>query len=170
MRRLCVATGFARVRPVATHNRRITDYCSYRGLMIISGINTDAPKDNPHLIHSDDGKTALWAGALDDMWELGKPVGIGGPWKDTPVKANEPSDPYLMTGYDEKSLRLSSEDNTTITIEIDITGNGDWQIYQKLLMASPVGIIWKFPDDFQAYWIRFRSRVATTVTAQLTYE
>lgn len=24
--------------------------------------------------------------SIDDIWELGKPVGTGGPWKDTEVK------------------------------------------------------------------------------------
>ena len=27
------AGGFAKVRPVTTHNRRVHDYCSYRGLL-----------------------------------------------------------------------------------------------------------------------------------------
>jgi hypothetical protein len=30
------AGGFVKVRPVATHNFRIHDYCSYRGLFILS--------------------------------------------------------------------------------------------------------------------------------------
>jgi hypothetical protein len=48
---------------------------------------------------------ALWVGAIDDLWGLGKPVGIGGVWMDTEVAAQTYSDPYLMSGYDKKSLR-----------------------------------------------------------------
>ena len=50
---------------------------------------------------------SVWVGAVDDLWSLGRPRGEGGPWKDAAVKAGEPSDPYLMTGYEKKSLTLS---------------------------------------------------------------
>ncbi len=87
---------------MATHGLRIVDYCSYRGLLVISGFDPAKAGDNRHVIRSSDGKTGLWVGAIDDLWELGKPVGSGGPWKDTAVKAGEVSDAYLMTGYDGK--------------------------------------------------------------------
>jgi hypothetical protein len=32
-----------------------------------------------------------------------------------------------MTGYDDKSLTLSSRDKANITAEIDISGTGDWK-------------------------------------------
>jgi hypothetical protein len=43
---------------------------------------------------------SLWLGATDDVWKLGKAVGVGGPWRDSLVTAGEPSDPYLarLTG------------------------------------------------------------------------
>jgi hypothetical protein len=162
------ALGFPRVRPVATHNLRIHDYCSYRGLLILSGVSQNAPRDNPHLIHSTDGQTALWAGAVDDLWSLGKPVGQGGPWLDTKVESGVPSDPYLMTGYDKKTLTLQSATPTKITIEVDITGNGDWMTYQTVDLNEE--FTHPFPADFQAYWIRFTSSHDTTATAQLVYE
>jgi len=165
------ALGFRRIRPVATHNLRIHDYCSHRGLLILSGISTDAPKDNPHLIFSDDGKTALWAGAVDDLWALGKPIGTGGPWAQTQVTAGTPSDPYLMTGYDRKHLELSAATPCRITTQIDLTGNGDWTDYKTFAIEKPhQRLSHPFPDDFQAYWIRFVSDQTTTATAQLTYQ
>jgi hypothetical protein len=165
------AGGFARVRPVSTHNLRLSDYCSYRGLMVISGVNPDFETENPHLIRSDDGKTALWVGAIDDIWELGKPVGKGGPWKESAVEVGVPSDPYLMTGYDRKTVRLSSSNRTTITAEINLTGNGEWQTWKAFeLEGEGETITYAFPDSFQAYWIRFRSSNATSASAQLSYE
>jgi hypothetical protein len=162
------ALGFPRVRPIATHNLRLGDFCSYRGLLILSGIKKDAPRDNPHLIHSTDGRTTLWAGAVDDLWNLGKPVGKGGPWLNTKVRSGIPSDPYLMTGYDKKSLTLSSTSPTKITIEIDISGNNDWMTYKTILLDKDLNH--QFPADFQAYWIRFTSHKDTTATAQLKFE
>lgn len=164
------AGGFGRVRPVATHDRRLSDYCSYRGLFVVSGIDLETAGDSPHIIRSDDGKTALWVGAIDDIWELGKPVGIGGPWKETPVDAGAVSDPYLMTGYDRKSLTLSADSPTEITLELDITGAGNWRTWKTVKLEADETFEEAFPDAFQAYWIRFRSSAEATVSAQLRYE
>jgi len=163
------AGGFPRLRPVSTHNLQITDYCSYRGLLVISGINLETAGDNRHIIRSDDSKTALWVGAIDDIWELGKPEGVGGPWLKTAVGANEYSDPYLMTGYDHKTLDLSCSDAATITAEIDITGMGNWHIYKTFQLQAGKAIEYQFPRAFQAYWIRFKSDAKATATAQLSY-
>ena len=165
------ALGFPRVRPIATHNLRISDFCSYRGLLILSGVSKNAPKNNPHLIHSTDGKTALWAGAVDDLWNLGKPVGQGGPWKNSEVKAGVPSDPYLMTGYDKKSLSITAAELCQITAQVDITGNGDWVNYKTFEITDiDQQVSHRFPDDFQAYWIRFICDQDTIADAFLNYE
>jgi hypothetical protein len=162
------AGGFIKVRPVTTHNRLIHDLCGYRGLLVMSGIVKDAPESNKHILRSTDGKTALWAGGIDDLWKLGKPRGLGGPWKDSEVKANTPSDPYLMTGYDKKSLTLTTSIPANITAEIDITGNGDWAAYQTFEVKDQTK--YTFPDAFSAYWIRFTSDKECTATATLVYQ
>ena len=162
------AGGFAKARAVATHNLRIHDYCSYRGLFVMTGIDATAGTDNPHVIRSADGKAAVWAGAIDDVWQMGKPRGQGGPWLDTPVAANVPSDPFLMTGFDKKSLVLASITPATVTVEIDITGSGNWVSYKTFTVKDKA--THDFPTGFQAYWIRFTSDKATTATATLTYE
>jgi hypothetical protein len=166
------AGGFAKVRPVATHNRRIHDYCSYRGLFIMSGIAADAPKDNPHIIRSADGKVALWAGAIDDVWKLGKPRGNGGPWKDTAVKAGVVSDPYLLTGYDRKSITLSHDaaQPVNMRVEIDLTGACTWVTYKSFAVPAGRGETFEFPAAFSAYWLRVSADRDCKATAQLRYE
>lgn len=163
------AGGFAKVRPVSTHNLRVHDFCSYRGLFIMTGIAADAPADNPHLIRSTDGKAALWAGAIDDIWKMGKPRGNGGPWKDTAVTAGKVSDPYLMTAYDKKSLTLASDRDAQITAEIDISGDGNWVSYRTFAVGAGKPVTHEFPGAFSAYWIRFNCDRQATVTAQLEY-
>ena len=69
------AGGFAKIRPISSHKRLIADFASYRGLFVITGIETGTK--SPHIIRSDDGKVAVWAGAIDDLWKLGKPTGTG---------------------------------------------------------------------------------------------
>ncbi|MFK7850464.1 MAG: hypothetical protein AB8D78_05740 [Akkermansiaceae bacterium] len=163
------AGGFSKVRPVATHNRLIHDFCSFRGLFIVSGISKDAPTDNAHIIRSEDGKAALWAGAIDDIWKFGKAVGTGGPWKDSKIVAGMVSDPYLMTAYDEKTLTLSANREVTVEAEIDLTGEGRWVTYQRFEVKPDADLRHVFPGEFQTYWIRFKASADCVASAQLEY-
>jgi hypothetical protein len=144
------AGGFSRVRPISSHNLQIRDYCSYRGLFVLSGVNMDTAQNNRHIIRSADGKAALWIGAIDDIWQLGKPVGTGGPWMETKVSAGIYSDPYLMTGYDKKTLELSSASATRLTAEIDISGMGDWPPFKTFELNVGKILKHEFPRAFQA--------------------
>jgi hypothetical protein len=166
------AGGFAKIRPVATHNRRIKDYCSYRGLLVLSGVIDHAPASSPHIVKSDDGRTALWVGVVDDLWKLGKPRGIGGPWKNTPVQAGIASDPYLMTGYDRKSLTLTHDAPTPVrmSVQVDLAGTGLWRTVETLLVPARKTVEHRFPDAFQAYWVRVVADQDCTAGAVLRYE
>lgn len=64
------ADGYAKIRPIASHNFRINDYASYRGMLVMTGIDPKKDKDNEHVIVSEDGKAAVWAGAIDDLWSM----------------------------------------------------------------------------------------------------
>jgi hypothetical protein len=163
------ASGMIRIRPIASHSKLITDFASYRGLLVLGGTKSTAKSDS--IIRSDDGKAALWAGAFDDLWKLGIPRGTGGPWADSKVKSGEVSDPYLMTGYDQKSLVLSQSGGQAITIEaeVDVAGDGTWRSYRSFELAPGASVQHQFPASFQASWIRFRSSADATATATLTY-
>lgn len=166
------ALGAIRLRPIATSDLAVHDYCSYRGLLVLTGVNPKAGVGNRHIIRSDDGQAAVWVGAADDLWKLGKPRGHGGPWLKTAVEAGKPSDPYLMTGYDKKTLELRNDGDTetVITVEADILGDGTFVDYKTLRLAPGAAVTHAFPAWFQAYWVRTVSSAATTATAQLTYE
>ena len=158
--------GFSSIRPVATHKKKIIDFCTWRGLLVISGTRKDAEKDG-HYFTS--GTNGLWFGAIDDLWKLGKPVGEGGVWKNSVIKANEVSLPYLMTGYDHKKLTLSSDKDVTFTIEIDFDHNG-WQTYKQIKVSKEAKSEHVFPEGFSAHWIRFSSDTDCHATAWLVYQ
>jgi hypothetical protein len=164
------AGGFAKIRAVATHNRRIHDFCSYRGLFVMTGV--DADTNHSHIVRSQDGNAAVWVGAIDDAWQLGKPRGFGGPWKHTNVEANAPSDPYLMTGFDAKTLTLShtASQSVAMRVELDINGEGLWKTYKSFQVPAGEGIRFTFPSTVTAYWLRVVADQPCTATAQLTYE
>ena len=165
------ADGFAKIRPISTSHFRINDYASYRGMLLMTGINLKDAKNNEHIVVSDDGKAAVWAGTIDDLWSLGKPVGHGGPWKDTAVKANVPSDPYLIGFYDKKTLTITpKEDDVNVTIEVDPTGNGDWTVYMEKAIDEDDTFVYEFPASFQARWIRFTVDTDAVMTTWLDYK
>lgn len=165
------ADGFAKIRPICSHDLRVTDYGGYRGLFLMSGIKPEAAASE-HIIRSDDGTAALWAGAIDDLWKLGKPRGEGGPWKNTKVKAGETSDPYLMWAYDKRTLTLSHDQNEPLSfhIELDLTGTGLWVTYQHREVSPGESTSLIFEPALQARWIRVTPSGDGTSTAQLSYE
>ncbi|MEZ6089296.1 MAG: hypothetical protein R3C05_14935 [Pirellulaceae bacterium] len=161
------AQGFAKIRPVATHRLAIDDYASQFGLLLMTGLNKQT---NDRVIRSEDGKAAVWAGVIDDLWSLGKPRGVGGPWKDSNVKANVASDPYLMTGYDRKSLRLETDQEARVVVEIDIDGTGVWVPYDRFEVTPQQPLVHEFPDGFSAYWVRLTLDQNCRATGSFIYE
>jgi hypothetical protein len=164
------AGGIAMVRPIATHNLDVKDYCSWRGLLVLS-VGSIGSASNSRIVRSADGKAALWLGVVDDLWQLGKAYGDGGPWKDTTVRAGEPSDPYLMTGFSEKTLRLSHDRAAplAVRVEVDLTGTGLWVPYATFDVPAGRPMERRFPVGFNAYWLRAVAQSDATATAQLAY-
>jgi hypothetical protein len=164
------AGGIAMVRPIATHNRAIDDFGSWRGLMVLSGALEDGAAGE-HIVRPEGAKAGLWLGTVDDLWQFGKARGEGGPWKDTAVTANTPSDAYLMTGYDRKTLRLSHAGAGTVKmrVEVDLTGTGVWVPYRTFDVAAGRALEHEFPAGFSAYWVRTVALSDAKATAWFTY-
>jgi hypothetical protein len=166
------ADGFAKIKPVSTHGLRINDYASFRGMLILSGIDAKTASANRNIFFSDDRKAAVWAGVIDDLWKMGKPVGKGGPWLKTEIGDGVASDPYLFGGYDKRTLTLSHQSTSAIafTLQLDATGDGVWYDYKTVTVPAGQSSVLAFPADIQSKWIRVVSNKATIATAQLEYK
>ncbi|MDR0335840.1 MAG: hypothetical protein LBI18_01995 [Planctomycetaceae bacterium] len=162
--------GVQKIRPIASHPYRIKDYASYRGMLVLSGLSANASTENPHVIKSNDGQCAVWCGVIDDLWELGKPRGIGGVWNNTEIAADQPSDPYLITGYDKKRGEFSHDSNETVEfrIELDVCGDGTWTLWQHVPVEPNQTA--KVNITVDAYWIRVVTNKSTKATATFIYE
>jgi len=165
------ADGFAKVRPIASHNLRIHDYASYRGMLVMTGLQADV-SSGEHVVVSDDGQAAVWLGVIDDLWKLGKPTGSGGPWYGTDVISGQPSDPYLIAFYDDKKLELSHEAQKDVTfrIEVEPIGHGPWMLYKEVTVKAGETWMHEFDGAFSARWIRFVADHDCTATAWLSYQ
>lgn len=158
------------MRPVCSHRKKIADFCTWNGLLVLSGTKSKATNDG-HVFHDPKLGIGLWFGGIDDLWKLGKPVGSGGPWLNTKVSASIASDPYLMTGYDHKSVRISHDHSepVSITLEIDIDGNGLWVKYKSFQVPNETTIRHEFPNQFSACWVRAVSDADVSATVQFEY-
>jgi hypothetical protein len=117
-------------------------------------------------------QSGLWFGAVDDLWRMGKPSGWGSVWRDTAVKAGEPSDPFLMTGFDKKVVHLTHTGTTPVifSLEVDFLGDGTWREYDAGITVPPKGYAhYEFPGGFSAHWVRVKVNRDTTATAHFTY-
>jgi len=138
---------------------------------LIAGTLADAAPDG-RLFRSEEGEAGLWFGNVDDLWRLGTPRGEGGPWRDTPVAAGEPSDPYLMTNYDRKRLALSHNAGMPVafTLEVDFAGDGTWHEYGRFAVAPGRATVHEFPDGYGAHWVRLSADRECAATATFAYE
>ena len=163
--------GVAKIRPICTHQKQIFDFCSWRGLLVLSGTALNAEPDK-HYFCPADQKTGLWFGTIDDLWKFGKPYGTGGSWNKTAVKAGTPSDPYLMYGYDRKTVYLShtSPGKIAFRMEVDISGDGDWFPYQTFDVDKDSVLTYTFPAGYSAHWVRVKTDSNTIATAMFVYE
>ena len=162
-------TRFAMMRPIASHNKNISDFCTWSGLLVLACVEAEAKADE-HIYKSQDGKTALWFGGIDDLWKLGKPVGTGGPWKNTAVKAHMPSDAYLMTGYDKKRVEITADKDTDITLAVDFDHQTGFHTYKSFAVKAGEKLNYEFPEGFSAHWIRAVSEKDCTATVWFVYE
>jgi len=164
------AGGFALLRPIASHPFLIHDFAGYRGLLVLTGLRGDA-EAGPHVVRSTDGEAAVWVGVIDDLWRLGRPTGLGGPWFETSVQADVPSDPYLLTGFERRELQASHDAEVSIPFElqVDATGTGAWHTWQRIKVPPGKGMALSFPPAFEAYWLRVAASDDCTATVQLIY-
>ncbi|MEZ0216467.1 MAG: hypothetical protein ACAH89_05000, partial [Rariglobus sp.] len=157
------------IRPISTHLWVHGDFCSWKGMLIIGGDNTS--HESGGNLQCAEPQSGLWFGKTDDLWKLGKPKGWGGPWWETPVKANEPSDPYLMTGFDQKCVHLShdSKKPVAITIAVDALGHGKFHTWKTVPVAPGASEVITFPPGFSAHWVRVVADKACAATAHFHY-
>ena len=156
------------LKPICQHLRIIPDYCSFRGLLALGG-NQNTPNNDNNPVGGQP-QSGIWLGKTDDLWSWGKPSGWGGPWRKSAVKAGQPSDPFLMTGFDRKVLHVICHDRSpaAFKVEVDVLGTGDWQEYDTL--GSRRSYLYHvFPGGFSAHWVRITPASDGLVSAEFFY-
>ena len=157
------------IRPISTHLWVLGDFCTYRGMLALGSDNASPHHGANHL--AGEPQSGLYFGKTDDLWQFGKPAGWGGVWWEDEVGAGETSDPYLMTGFDQKVLHLSNEsaNSADFTLEVDFLGNGSWKQYGNFTVGAKGYLHHAFPPGYSAHWARIRSERECVATAYFNY-
>eukprot|EP00117_Sycon_ciliatum_P049342 scpid54540/ scgid0282/ len=165
------------IRPVCRHLRMIPDFASYRGFLVLGGNQVSPIRDNN--VVTGQAQSGLWFGKTDDLWRFGKPQGWGGVWRQDQVAANAISDPFLMTGFDEKVLHITTHNSVHpqafITIQVDFLGTAghvsgeSWVNYTTVELPAKGYDYVAFPDGFSAHWVRLVSQYPAILTAYFHY-
>lgn len=151
------------IKPVANHLRVIPDFTFWQGMFVMAGDQIDNAVGQP--------QSNLLFSNIDDLWRMGKVSGFGSVWYESPVKAGQISDPFLMNGFDKKMVHIAHAANEEIefVIEIDFQGNGQWHTY-KTFKVQPKGYVHhEFPDGFSAQWVRVKVSKACTTSVRFMY-
>ena len=157
------------IRPISTHLWVMGDFCAWRGLLVL-GADNASPSNGENCL-AGEPQAGMWMGKTDDLWSFGKPGGWGGPWWKHDVKAGEPSDPYLMTGFDKKCLHFSHEHDAPVSlaIEVDFLGDGSWQPYGRVEAPAGGYAYHVFESGFSAHWVRVAAGESCRATVQFAY-
>ena len=87
------------------------------------------------------------------------------------VSKGELSDPFLLTAYDKKSVEIKSDEDISITLEIDVDGTGLWLPYQTLEIKGGKTLSKSFGETFRGYWVRAKAlNDASNVSVKFIYE
>jgi hypothetical protein len=147
--------------------------------MLVMGANQTSPIGASNLV-TGYPESNLWFGKADDLWQWGKPAGWGGVWWKERAAANVPSDPYLMTGFDNKVLHITQSpvqsdrsvaDGQVVKfkLEADFLGDGTWVEYDTFAVQENGYVHHEFPRGFSAHWVRLIPDGDCTATAYFMY-
>lgn len=152
--------------PICRHLRVVPDFCSFGGMLVLGGNETTPSGDTNPL--AGQPQSGLWVGTTDDLWEFGDPAGRGGPWRNTAVRAGDPSDPFLVRGFDSVLLHLwhGADDPVEIGIEIDVRGSGTWLHHESVAVPPDEHVAVPFADGFDAQWVRLRADADCVANAE----
>jgi len=145
-------------KPMGNHLSTFEDFTTWRGRLAVLGTA------NWFRSHERSGAdTGLRVMTLEDLYQMGKPHGHGGVWNGTSVGAGETSDPFLINGFDQKTIHLETDAATDYTIQVDPIGDGSWKDYDTVSFSGSGYDTYIMSGD--AVWARVKSSDAVTATA-----
>ena len=133
----------------------VVDYADWNGRLVMS--NDDATRQGNPILKCP--QSNLWFGRWDDLRGFGRPAGCGGPWVADAVKANEPSEPFLLAGFERRVVHLADDaaEPVTFTLETDAAGNDNWTTLASVIVPARGYAYHVIPPGTPGEWIRVKT-------------
>ena len=168
------AAETAGIVPVGTFHKMMVDYTEWDG-RIVMGCNDVSPFHHP--LHGWSHSNLMFLEKEQFDGYGGRPMGFGGPWVRDAAPAGEPSEAFLVTGFEHRTIHLAHTEPEAVsfTIEVDPTGRGDWEEHAVVTVGpaeagtAGAGYGWAMlPAEMDAPWLRVRAdRDVAAATAYL---
>jgi len=158
------------VKPVATTDSLTGDFCSWRGLVVFSGLPCGLGEAAPRILRGGGG-VRLWIGSPDTLWRAGRFRGRGAVWLNCEVHAGVPSEPFLFLNAARREIELVVQENSPaeITVEVDPVGTRRLWIPYRVFKVGETPVRHAFPKGFNAHWVRVRADKDCRATAVFVY-
>ena len=98
------ASNSAGIIPIGSHLRYVPDFCAWNDRLVLASDETSIQGNRL----AGQPQSNLWFGQYEDLKSWGPASGHGGPWVEDDVRANVPSDPFLVAGFDRRVLHLAA--------------------------------------------------------------
>ena len=102
--------------------------------------------------------------------KLGPNTAEGAEWLKEAVKAKEPSEPFLFSGWPKRCAWIRNDGNEAVdfVFEVDKMGDGKWELQQSVLLEAESTEFIEFATDDPGEWIRMITDLATIATVQFS--
>ncbi len=173
------AEGIINIRPISTHNKLISDFNIWRGMLVLSGAKPNLDRTSNYIPANNEKTAGLWFGRVDDLYKFSKPSGYITFWRSSNLSAGSTTPPLLISGYSDKNILFHHTSGRALKFEIYVAftsrkNSGDRNLpyfhkYGTVTVNSGEKYKYVFPKGFNARWIRIKSLDGgTSVTGSLT--
>jgi hypothetical protein len=154
------------VRPLCTHLHYTTDFTEWNGRLVLAGDDTSILQN---LLAAKPQSNLRFVMRADLEKDFGPAAGWGGVWVDDRVEAGRPSDPFLISGYEDRWLHLTHDASEAVTfaLEIDARGDDGWrEVTRVAVPAEGYGSV-SVPWDAREGWLRLKTDRSVVASAFL---
>ena len=145
----------AGIRPISTFLKMVVDYADWNGHLVTA--HDDASRQGNSILRCPQSNLSF--GQWDDLRGFGRPAGWGGPWVADAVKANQPSEPFLIAGFERRVVHLAhgAGQPVTFTLETDAAGSGNWTTLASITVPARGYAYHVIPPGTPGEWIRVKT-------------
>ena len=153
-------TQTAGIRPRSNYLKVVGDFCGWDG-RVVFGCDDSASSE---FLNKRDFKAEgaapgqsnsnLWFVDSDRLDDIGPVIGRGAIWRLEDVAAEQPSDPYLWSGYDHTTLCLSHESPEAARFRLEVDRSGDGNYEEERTLVVPAGESMFHERSDRGQWLR----------------